>query len=609
MEQQFGVELPSLIEAVSNNLYSDKHVAIRELIQNARDSLVRVSGWHLEASPAITLVANPDRGEVTIRDNGIGLTAAEAERYLAVIAASGTRVMRDRLAESDGGAASALAGQFGLGFLSSLMIADRVEVRSKSRADLSAPGVYWACERGQSVYSMEPLNWDGYGTQVTLRLNPRHRRLASPPALAEVVRKYCSLVEYPIALDDGRPINRLVAPWRLDGATDAEVVEFLREVGGLRPGDDPSFLATFRTDEGCGVLFLPANPTERGGIDLYVKHLFVARTTDCVPEALGFVRGVIDWPDLPLTLSREGAVRGPELDALRAGVQRVLLAELGRAARDRPATYKRVLAAYASLFKQAALKDPEVMRGVGGHLPVRLTTGQTATVSEVAAHGGKVTFIDDDRTQQAYGRAVAARGVPVVDCSDRLDRLFVAECGRALHADVARADTALGREIERSTDPDGELLEGLLAAADETIEPRAATLDDDLPALLVRGRGDELRDLLADARRNRTGGAAAPLLDVLERVMADAPKERHTLLVNVAHPLCRGLVAAARAGADAGVVRAAAGGLIASARLYSAPPDPAERKGTFVAAAAALADLLCYATQTIPEPPAHGATP
>jgi molecular chaperone HtpG len=333
----FKAEVSQVLHLVVNSLYSHKEVFLRELVSNASDALdkrrfeaVTHPEMASEGDLKIQLIADPNASTLTISDNGIGMNAVELELNLGTIARSGTRDFLDKVAKareaSDQGLQ--LIGQFGVGFYSAYLVADRVDVITRRAGESSA--FRWSSD-AQSSFTIEPAERAEAGTTLILHLKEDQKEFLTASRLRELVRRYSDYIGHPIEIavppkppKDGEPeaattferINQASALWQRPASevTEEQYTEFYRHQ--THDFEAPLAHRHFKvegTQEFAGLLFLPKrapfdlyDPSAKHGIRLHVRRVFVM--DDCaelLPNFLRFVRGVVDSEDLPLNVSRE----------------------------------------------------------------------------------------------------------------------------------------------------------------------------------------------------------------------------------------------------------------------------------------------------------------
>ena len=363
MEKQtlsFQAEVKQILHLVTHSLYSNKEIFLRELVSNASDACDKLRfeaidhPQYLEDAPnlEVRIFFDAEKKTLTIRDNGIGLSAEEAVSHLGTIAKSGTREFMSKL-EGDQKKDAALIGQFGVGFYSGFIVADRITVESR-RAGLPAEqGVRWSSE-GTGDFEVEEITRAERGTDVILHLRDGEDEFLRPWKIKSVVSKYSDHISLPILmkkeewdgekaeykqLDEWETINKASALWARakSDVTDAEYQEFYKQIS--YDSDAPLAYTHNRVEgrsEYTQLLYIPAhapldmwNRDKRGGVKLYVKRVFIMDDAEALmPVYLRFVKGVIDSADLPLNVSRELLQESRDVKAIREGSTKRVLSML-----------------------------------------------------------------------------------------------------------------------------------------------------------------------------------------------------------------------------------------------------------------------------------------
>lgn len=376
-EYAFQAEIKQLLHLLSHSLYQSRDVAVRELVSNASDSLDKMrylaltSGSAADSGPLeIVIEANEADGTLVIRDDGVGMTRADLEKNLGVIAHSGSGEFVKRLAEGarDGSGAS-LIGQFGVGFYSAFMIADRVEVKTRAHDDQEA----WVWEsHGEGAYTIAPLDEPiGRGARVILHLKPDAREYARPDKIREIVRRCSSFIPFPIRLGDGGEILNDQKPIWVEPknqVTEEQYAKFYQHLTH-RVGDSPLWHAHLAADSPIqfrAVLYGPrlnlesmgfARPEE--GLHLCAKRVLVqADCRDLLPDYLRFVLGLVDSEDLPLNVSRETLQDDGVVRKIRTSLVKGVLDRLDRLAEDEPEAFKEFNEQFGNVLKEGLIMDP-----------------------------------------------------------------------------------------------------------------------------------------------------------------------------------------------------------------------------------------------------------
>lgn len=376
----FQAEVKQILHLVTHSLYSNKEIFLRELISNASDACDKLRFEALEhaelyeGQPNLEVRVSFDAAAktITIADNGIGLSSDEAIANLGTIAKSGTREFMSAL-EGDRKKDAQLIGQFGVGFYSGFIVADKITVESR-RAGLPAEeGVRWTSE-GAGDFEVETITRPERGTSVTLHLREGEEEFLSAWKLKSVISKYSDHISLPILMqkeewdeeakkqvtkDEWAPVNKAAALWSRPKAdiTKEQYEEFYKQISY---DTEPPLAYTHNRVEGRSeytqLLYLPAeapfdlwNRDKRGGVKLYVKRVFIMDDAEALmPVYLRFVKGVIDSSDLPLNVSRELLQESRDVKAIREGSTKRVLSMLESLAENDDAAEK---AKYAAFWK------------------------------------------------------------------------------------------------------------------------------------------------------------------------------------------------------------------------------------------------------------------
>uniref|UniRef100_A0A2K6P466 Heat shock protein 75 kDa, mitochondrial n=1 Tax=Rhinopithecus roxellana TaxID=61622 RepID=A0A2K6P466_RHIRO len=315
---EFQAETKKLLDVVARSLYSEQEVFIRELISNASDALEKlrhklVSDGQALPEMEIHLQTDAEKGTITIQDTVIGMTQEELVSNLGTIARSGSKAFLDTL-QNQAEASSKIIGQFGVGFYSAFMVADRVEVYSRSAAP-GSPGYRWLSD-GSGVFEIAEASGVRTGTKIIIHLKSDCREFASEARVRDVVAKYSNFVSFPLYLN-GRRKNTLQAIWMMDSKDISEWQheEFYRYIA--QAYDKPRYTLHYKTDAPLNIRSLFYVPDTKpsmfdvsrelgSSVALYSRKVLIqTKATDILPKWLRFIRGVVDSEDIPLNLSRE----------------------------------------------------------------------------------------------------------------------------------------------------------------------------------------------------------------------------------------------------------------------------------------------------------------
>ena len=338
----FQAEVGRILDLMVHSVYSDKEIFLRELISNAADACDRLR-YRAIAEPelldgdaefSIRIEVDKEARTITVADNGEGMGREELAENLGTIARSGTAAFADRLT-GDAKNDVALIGQFGVGFYSAFMVAERVQV--VSRAAGAEEAFAWESD-GRGEFTVSEAEREARGTEVRLHLREGEDEFLEPARLRSVVKTYSDHIAIPVEMD-GETVNEASALWTRprNEIEPEQYAEFYRHVG--HAFDEPWLTLHFRAEgviEYSGLLFVPTsrpfdlfNPDRKSALKLYVKRVFITDDApELVPGWLRFLRGVVDSEDLPLNLSREMLQRNPVLRRIRDGLVRRVLGEL-----------------------------------------------------------------------------------------------------------------------------------------------------------------------------------------------------------------------------------------------------------------------------------------
>ncbi len=376
----FEADVARLLHLMVHSVYSDKDIFLRELISNAADACEKLRYEGLrdpallgeEGAPKITVTLDPEARRLTVEDNGIGMSEEELGEALGTIARSGTKAFMDRIADSKDAEGSQLIGQFGVGFYSAFMVADRIEVLSR-RAGTDAAAL-WASD-GLGAYTLQSAELAEApvrGTQVTLHLKPDATAYTESHTVERTIKSQSGHVPVPIFLKDKpdaepRQIADGAALWTKPKATitPEEYTEFYRNVAGQF--DEPALTLHYRAEglhEYSVLAFIPEtkpfdlfDPDRAGRMKLYVRRVFITDEAHILPRYLRFVRGLVDSDDLPLNVSREMIQESPVLAAIQKGVSNRLLSELDKIATAEDERYQKIWENFGPVLKEGLYED------------------------------------------------------------------------------------------------------------------------------------------------------------------------------------------------------------------------------------------------------------
>ncbi|HEV7372190.1 molecular chaperone HtpG [Arenibaculum sp.] len=596
----FQAEVSRLLDIVAHSLYSDKEVFLRELVSNASDACDRLRYASLtqpelsadDPDLRIRLVVDEQARTLTVADNGVGMSRDDLIENLGTIARSGTAAFLGRLT-GDARKDVNLIGQFGVGFYSAFMVADRVEVLTRKAGEDA--GWRWLSD-GRGEFTISEAPGLPRGTRVVLHLKEEEGEFLEEARLRAVVRKYSDHIALPILLGDGDgapTLNRASALWTRSRSeiTEDEYKEFYHHAG--HAFDDPWLTLHWRAEgkiEYTSLLFVPSSrpfdlfdPARKHRVKLYVRRVFITDEAEgLVPAYLRFLRGVVDSEDLPLNVSREMLQHNPVLSRMRAGITRRVLGDLVRKAEDaeQAEAYGRFWEAFGAVLKEGLYEDAENRDQILKLCRFR-STAADGLVS-LADYLGRmkegqdavyyITGEDADalmRSPQLEG--FRAKGVEVLLLTDPVDEFWLPTVGEYE-----------GRRFKSVTRGGADLSKVKAETAPEPAETVPEGAMGSLIALFKTTLGDAVKDVRASERL--TDSAVCLVADEgdmdmhLERLLKQhrqlSAEARRILEVNPAHPLIRRLAEQAGGDGAASGLEDVAWLLLDQARIVEGEPLP-----------------------------------
>ena len=567
----FQAEVRELLQLMIHSLYSHKEIFLRELISNASDANDRLR-FAAIADPGllaqdpdlqITIDADPKAGTVTVRDNGIGMNRDEVIANLGTIARSGTAQFFKSLS-GDQQKASALIGQFGVGFYSAFIVADRVEVQSRKAGAPDEEGVHWE-SRADGEFTVGTITRADRGTAVTLHLKDDAKEFADSFRLRSLIRKYSDHIGFPVRMRkegeaslEYETVNQAKALWTLPRTEikDEEYTQFYQHLA--HDFTDPLTWSHNKVEgkrEYTSLLYIPGRAPfdlwqrdAARGLKLYVRRVFIMDDAEqFLPLYLRFVKGVVDSSDLPLNVSRELLQQEPEVEAIRNGLTKRVLDMLTRIAKDDAAKYATFWKEFGAVIKEGVGQDYanratllSLLRFASTHESNNEPSVSFAQYIERMKPGqDRIYFVIADSVDAArsspYIERLKELGLEVLLLAERIDEWVMGQIdefeGKKLK-DAARGDLELGGlESEDQKKQHQEELkesEGLLkrvkdAVGDRIEEVRVSLRLKDSPSCLALGE----HDMGANMRR------------ILSATGQKVPESKPTLELNVEHPLVK----------------------------------------------------------------------
>ncbi|HNH14525.1 MAG TPA: molecular chaperone HtpG [Rhodocyclaceae bacterium] len=567
----FQAEVKQMLHLMIHSLYSNREIFLRELISNASDACDKLRFEALdnpalfenEAELKIRVAFDKDARTITVADNGIGMSREEAIANLGTIAKSGTREFFSKLTGDQKNDAN-LIGQFGVGFYSSFIVADKVTVMTRRAGLPAGEGVKWESD-GAGEFTVEAVDKPARGTEITLHLRAEQDDLLSGWKLRDIIRKYSDHIVQPIVMykekwdeeakaqtlsDELETVNQASALWAKPKSeiTEEQYKAFYKHVG--HDYDEPLAWTHARVEgrqEYTQLLYIPAHApfdmwdrNARHGVKLYVRRVFIMDDAEqLMPLYLRFVRGVVDSNDLPLNVSREILQESKDIEAIRNGCTKKVLGLLEDLAEDRKEDYAKFWGEFGKVLKEGVGEDRSNKDKIAGLLRFASTLADTAdeTVSLADYIGrmkegqDKIYYVTADGFNAAKNsphlEIFRKKGVEVLLLSDRVDEWVVGHLtefdGKQL-VSVAKGGLDLGKledEAEKKAQEEkaGELaplIDRIKTALGERVkEVRVTHRLTDSPACLV---ADEF-DMSANLQRmlkaaGQSAPAAKPILEI-----------------------------------------------------------------------------------------------
>ena len=585
----FQAEVKQLLDLMVHSLYGNKEIFLRELISNASDACDKLRFEALtdkalyENAPdlGIRVSFDPKARTVTVSDNGIGMSRQEVIDNIGTIAKSGTREFFQSLT-GDQAKDAHLIGQFGVGFYSSFIVADRVTLVTRRGGLTQEHGIRWESD-GSGDYTLETVERAERGTEVTLHLREGEDEFANAERLRSIIRRYSDHITLPIVMKkeewdkdnrvyrttgEDETVNQASALWARPKSeiTEEQYHEFYKHVA--HDFEAPLAYSHNRvegTKEYTQLLYIPSRAPfdlwdreHRRGIKLYVRRVFIMDDAEhLMPPHLRFVRGVIDSTDLPLNVSREILQESKDVEMIRAGSVRRVLSMLEEMAEKQPEKYTTFWKEFGRVFKEGAGEDhgnreriAKLLRFASTHADTEEQNVSLADyVARMKPEQEKIYYVTADSFAAAKNsphlEVFRRKGVEVLLMYDRVDEWVVSHLtefeGKSLQS-VAKGRLDLGKledetekkEQEKEADEFKELIEKMKKALGESVKDVRVTLRlTDSPACLV---ADE-QDLSANLQRllraaGQKAPASRPILEVnphhrlLERLKGEGDEAR-----------------------------------------------------------------------------------
>jgi molecular chaperone HtpG len=576
----FQAEVAELLRLMVHSVYSETDIFLRELISNASDACDRlryeaISHPELASDdPQFVIRITPDveANTLTFADNGIGMDRQELINNLGTIARSGTRAFVAKLSEANDGAG--LIGQFGVGFYSAFMVAERIDVISHRAG--TAEAWFWT-STGDGGFEIAPTNEEQAervprGTQIVLHLKPDAKKYLEPHEIRRVVSTYSDHILFPIELveapDKSEKINSASAVWHRPKSElkPEDYTQAYRMIG--HAFDEPAMTLHYKAEgrqSYAVLLFAPStqpfdlfDPARKGHVKLYVRRVYITDDADLLPAYLRFVCGVVDSEDLPLNISREMLQNNPQVAQMRKALTGRVISELQTLAEKESETFGKIWDAFGAVMKEGLYEDYDRRDALLKLARFTTTTGDARTLKDYIAdlkpNQTEIYYLLGDSPERLKSNpkleAARARGIEVLLLSDPIDAFWTAA---SLDIDGKPFKSLSKGHVDFGLIP---LLE---EKAEDTSKSEETSIETTLAAVkaALGERVSEVRasQRLADSPACLVAAGHGPDLQI-ERLMAhqlQGATSRPILELNARHALVKAIDSAQKASCQADV--------------------------------------------------------
>ncbi|BBZ98646.1 molecular chaperone HtpG [Bradyrhizobium diazoefficiens] len=575
--QPFQAEVSELLHLMVHSVYSETDIFLRELVSNASDACDKLRYEAIE-SPAllgegdalkIRIIPNKTAGTLTIADNGIGMERQELIDHLGTIARSGTKAFVSKLKEAKDGLG--LIGQFGVGFYSAFMVADKIIVVSRRAGESDVWS--WTSSGGSGFEIARASEEDAArvtrGTEIVLHLKDDAKKYLETYEIERIVGAYSDNILFPIELvpEEGEPrqINSASALWQRS-KSELSAEDYKKAYQQIASAfDDPAMTLHYRAEGRYSyavLLFAPSTkpfdlfePSRKGRVRLYVRRVFITDDADLLPGYLRFIRGVVDSEDLPLNISREMLQNNPQLVQIRKAVATRVVSELEGLAEKDAENFAKIWDAFGAVLKEGIYEDFERREKLLALSRFTTTTGEKRSLKQVVAdfkpNQTEIYYLVGDSIERLKSNprleAATARGIEVLLLSDPVDAFWTSMPtefeGKPLKS-LSQGD--LNLDLIPRVDATDE------AKKDEPEADEAATI-----AVIKAALGERVSDVKASTRL--TSSASCLVADSqgpsreLERILSQqnrGMRAKPVLEINLRHPMV-GAITKAQAGSKA----------------------------------------------------------
>ena len=601
VSHSFQAEVSELLHLMVHSVYSETDIFLRELISNASDACDKLRYEAIAKpeligegeAPQIRVIPSKAASTLTIADSGIGMDRQELIDHLGTIARSGTKAFVQRLSEAKDG--SGLIGQFGVGFYSAFMVADRIVVISRRAG---GDEVWTWTSSGGAGFEVAPASEEDAkrvtrGTEIVLHLKDDAKKYLETYEIERIVTAYSDNIQFPIMLvpEEGEPrqINSASALWQRSKSelTPEDYTKAYKSIA--HAFDEPAMTLHYRAEGRYSyavLLFAPSTkpfdlfePARKGKVKLYVRRVFITDDADLLPAYLRFVRGVIDSEDLPLNISREMLQNNPQLAQIRKAVTTRVISELEQLAEKDAANFDKIWDSFGAVIKEGLYEDFERRDKLLALARFTTTSGEKRSLKQyvegLKENQTEIYFLVGDSIERLKSNprleAAKARGVEVLLLTDPVDAFWTSA---RLEFDGKPLKSLSQGDINFDPIP----LSEEQKAEDEA---KPAADEADTIALIKASLGDHVTDVKVSTRLTTSAsclvaGSHGPDRE-LERILsqqARGARSKPILEINLRHPL---VVAIAKAAADKAMVDDLSFLLLEQAQILDGelPEDPA----------------------------------
>jgi molecular chaperone HtpG len=571
----FQAEVTQLLHLMVHSVYSETDIFLRELISNASDACDKLRYEAIanpdlvgDLPPKISIAPDKKANTLTMTDTGIGMDRQELIDNLGTIARSGTRAFLDKLGEAKDG--NNLIGQFGVGFYSAFMVADRIVVTSRRAG--GAEAWVWSSDGGAGFDIAHADEAQAArvtrGTEIVLHLRGDKGRYLETYEIERIVGAYSDNIQFPIELkpEDGEPrqINSASALWQRP-KSELKAEDYAEAYRSITGGfDEPALTLHYRAEgrqSYAGLLFAPSTkpfdllePSRKGKIKLYVRRVFITDDAELLPQYLRFIRGVVDSEDLPLNISREMLQNNPQLAQIRKALTGRVVSELETLGEKEVEQFNKIWGAFGAILKEGLWEDHERREQLLRLARFTTTAGEGRSLKQylegLKPNQTDIYYLVGDGLDRLKSNpkleSARARGIEVLLLTDPVDALWTsAQLGFE------------GKPLKSLSQGDVDF--GLIPLTGDARDDQAPAVDEGMTIAIIKtALGDKVTDVRASKRL--TDSAACLVAEgkgpdrELDRLLARhhrANASKPVLEINTRHPLVAAIPAAQAASDDA----------------------------------------------------------